>query len=147
MSTARRQPQRQEAGPLIMAVGGQSRLAGHVAVALAAHLKWVRGNGLREPQGLQELADLFRAGASGGQPGTALDEAAELRDSGRVEVLLVSYDRAAAVLSCSTRQLKRLAAAGEIPTVRLGGLVRIRVADLEKFVAALTISRKDADAA
>lgn len=44
--------------------------------------------------------------------------------------------KAAAVLGVSERTMRRLLAAGAIPTVRmLGSVVRVRSADLEAFVA------------
>lgn len=51
--------------------------------------------------------------------------------------LLLDSRGAAEVLSMSVRSLERLASSGELPSYRLGGLRRFRVADLEAFVASL----------
>jgi excisionase family DNA binding protein len=118
-------------------------LAGHLAVALQTHLKWLRRSQLREPEGLQDMVDLFRMRASGGQRVTAVDALEELRDATAMAPLLITYEQAARSLSCSPRQVKRLIAAGDLAAVRVGGLARIRVTDLTDYTHGLT-SRRNA---
>jgi excisionase family DNA binding protein len=47
---------------------------------------------------------------------------------------LLTLDEAAGVLSLSPRTLSRLLRDGEIPTVRIGRLVRVRTSDLHSWV-------------
>ncbi|MGH7685610.1 MAG: helix-turn-helix domain-containing protein [Candidatus Dormibacteria bacterium] len=48
--------------------------------------------------------------------------------------LLLDVAGAAEVLTMSIRSLERRAALGEIPSVKVGGLRRFRIVDLEAFV-------------
>ena len=50
--------------------------------------------------------------------------------------LTVSLDDAAAALGISARSVRRLAATGELPSIRLGGRVVFAIADLEDLVTA-----------
>jgi excisionase family DNA binding protein len=50
--------------------------------------------------------------------------------------LTISLDEVAEVLSISARSVRRLAATGELPTIRLGGRVVFAISDLEALVAA-----------
>lgn len=47
---------------------------------------------------------------------------------------LLTLEEAASILSLSPRTLSRLLRRGEIPTVRIGRLVRIRTADVHSWV-------------
>ena len=51
--------------------------------------------------------------------------------------LLLKYDEAAAMLAVSKSKLYRMVIAGEIPAVRFGGNIRIRLSDLEALVTRL----------
>lgn len=113
----------------------EPRLAGHLAVALEAHLTWLRRSSLREPDGLQQLANLLRSRASQGLVGPALDDLARLAEADLVTPMTRTYDQAATALNCSTRHVKRLVAKGEVPSIDIGGLARIRVSDLEHYLA------------
>jgi excisionase family DNA binding protein len=55
---------------------------------------------------------------------------------------LLTLDEAAARLGCSTRTLRRRILDGSLPAFRDGGLVRIREADLDRYVAA-NVSRAE----
>ena len=48
--------------------------------------------------------------------------------------LLLKYDEAASILAVSKSKLYRMVIAGEIPAVRFGGNIRIRMSDLEQVV-------------
>lgn len=52
------------------------------------------------------------------------------------EPLLYDVGRAARAANVSTRTIRRLIAAGDLPTVRVGLLVRIRRADLIAYIDA-----------
>jgi len=118
--------------------------AAHVAAALSSHFHWARDNGYRPPPELLDLADRCLKGARGGQAGTAVDAIADRADAAPVTALLLSYRQAAAVLGVSVRTITRLVAAGELPSVHVGGIVRIRREDVESYVASLA-SRHLAD--
>lgn len=66
-----------------------------------------------------------------------MDALWNLAQSRTIDPMLLTYEEVATAMSCSTRHVKRLAADGALPTVPLGSLTRVRVADLEAFVAAL----------
>ena len=51
--------------------------------------------------------------------------------------LTLSYDRAADRLGVSRSTVQRLVRSGAIPVVNVGGAPRLRVADLEDYVAHL----------
>ena len=51
--------------------------------------------------------------------------------------LLLKYDEAADMLAVSKSKIYRMVLAGEIPAVRFGGNIRIRLTDLEQLVAGL----------
>ena len=51
--------------------------------------------------------------------------------------LLLKYDEAAAILAVSKSKLYRMVISGEIPAVRFGGNIRIRMTDLEQLVEGL----------
>jgi excisionase family DNA binding protein len=125
----------------VLVIDVEPKLAGHMAIALEAHLSWLRRSRLREPEGLQELAVLLRKRATKGLPVTALDDLARLAEADLVTPMTLTYEQAATVLNCSVRHVKRLAAKGDLPTVDVGGLARIRVADLDQFVRNLTPRR------
>lgn len=58
-------------------------------------------------------------------------------DGGCVDLLLLTLRQVAARLGCSLSTAKRLTASGELPTVRLGSVAKVRTADLAEFVSAL----------
>jgi excisionase family DNA binding protein len=51
--------------------------------------------------------------------------------------LLLKYDEAAAMLAVSKSKIYRMVMAGEIPAVRFGGNIRIKMTDLEQLVEGL----------
>ena len=51
--------------------------------------------------------------------------------------LLLNYHDAAALLAVSKSKIYRMVIAGEIPAVRFGGNIRIRMTDLEQLVEGL----------
>jgi excisionase family DNA binding protein len=48
---------------------------------------------------------------------------------------LLSVDDASAILSVSSKTVRRMIDQGELPTCRLGRLVRVRRSDLERYIA------------
>ena len=47
---------------------------------------------------------------------------------------LLSVDNVAEIIQSSTKTVRRLIEAGELPHVRIGRLVRIRPEDLDRFI-------------
>lgn len=131
--------------PLIVDV--EQCLAVHLAAALRAHRGALTRAGLAAPQGLAELESSFmaRARVREGQPGTSFDSLADLSEALTMTPRLLTYDQVAASLGCSVRTVKRLVQESALVPVQVAGLVRIRTADLDAFVAALrpALSRQD----
>lgn len=135
------------AGPLLLDV--TPALAGHIATAIRVHREWAVRAGLQVPAGLLEVESHLASRAMRGQTGTPLDSLWEVRDGHLVTPRLLTYEDTARALSCSVRTVKRLVAAGELRAVRVGGGARIRVSDVDAYVAALsptTTSRTGATA-
>lgn len=109
--------------------------AAHVWVALRRHRQWAATQRIRLPDEVRELEDYFESRASEGQRGTPLSDLWEFRESSRMSPQLMTYEEAARSLACSLRQVKRLVAGGALERIKIGGLARIRVADVEAFVA------------
>jgi excisionase family DNA binding protein len=56
-----------------------------------------------------------------------------------VEVRLLKSDEVAEILKISRAMAYKLMQRGEIPTIRIGSAVRVRVEDLEQFVEQKTV--------
>lgn len=110
-------------------------LAGHIAIALELHRRWWTQPGRQLPDGLDELARAMRDAATSGQEQQQIDNVVDLDQIAPVP-LAYSYEDAARLLRCSARKVRRLVTDGELTAVRLGGLVRIRRADLNAYLAA-----------
>lgn len=110
-------------------------LVPHLALALASHLRSLSADGLRPQPDLLALTKDVVEAARRGQTRPALDLSAPAPDSAVVTPLAVSYGTAAAWLDCSPRTVRRRVAEGRLTTVGEGRSRRIRVADLEAFVA------------
>ena len=116
-------------------------LLAYVVHALRLHAQLYRRNGMAEPAGVGELVSFLSSGVSGGQRGSARAPRPASEQVGAVAPLLVSYEAAAEMLSVSVSTLKRRIAAGELHPVQVGGVVRLRVSDLNEYVAALVAQK------
>lgn len=108
-------------------------LAGHVAVALGFHRRWLAGRGWALPAGFDELAAAMQDAASTGQARTNIANIVDLDQVGAVPLAL-NYDDTGRLLGCSSRQVRRLVTDGRLPFIQLGGLVRIRRTDIDAFL-------------
>lgn len=87
--------------------------------------------------------DYFQARAlllrlSGGQAGSSAAVSLEVPQAERMAPpLLLDYADAADALRVSKATVKRLVAAGSLPTVKVNGATRIRRVDLDAYVARL----------
>lgn len=122
-----------------------AELAGHLAIALRSHRDWAVRTGIRVPDGLAALEEAFVSRARKGQSGTALRDLWTVRHAADVTPRMLTYSQAATALSCSERQVKRLVSNGALTAVRVGpGAARVRVADLDAYVASLQPTRSAA---
>ncbi len=110
---------------------------------IGAAVMWQRQ---RKADGLphdSELSDFVTAlaGARRGPAGTTLDESLSNADSDDVTPRLLTYAEAAARLSVSQRQVKRLIASGLLRRVRIGTAARVHTDELTDY---MTILRQEA---
>lgn len=113
-------------------------LAGHLAVAMGEHHKWAMRARVELPPGWLELQGLLADKARRGQRGTPLDDLWGVRHGDSVSPRLVTYADAARMLACHERTVKRLVSAGDLVPVRIGGLARLRVTDVDTYIDRLT---------
>jgi excisionase family DNA binding protein len=115
-------------------------LALHLTSAVAMHARHCRDGGLELPAELQQLAATcwrIARGESKRTEANSLDELVALLDGARVPRLLCTITEAAKTLQVSERQVEKLVASGALPSVLIARSRRIRLADLEQFVASL----------
>jgi excisionase family DNA binding protein len=72
-------------------------------------------------------------------------EVMNITDETSPSPVLLTRDDVARHLSTSDRHVRRLIEDGRIPSVRLGGLVRVRVDQLDEFVSDLTSPYQSTD--
>jgi len=112
-------------------------LALHMAMALELHARTCRANATPLPAGLVDFAarcwEIARGDDEGPQ-GPPLDFLARMADSAP---MLLTITEAARTLRLSERQVKRLVAAGTIPSVTIDSARRIRADDLAAYVDSL----------
>ncbi len=102
--------------------------------ALRAHETTYRRNGAEIPTGVPELVAQLSFGVTQGQPGPTSAKPSAIR---HVEVMaprLCTYETAAGLLDISPRTLKRWIQAGELHPFRVGGVTRIRVAEIDELI-------------
>ncbi len=111
--------------------------ARHLAQALRTHRVRVERDGGAVPESVLVLERLARFRVTAGQDGSGNGGSAPSVDDHGVTQRLLTYRQTADALVCSESTVKRLVAAGELPCVHIGGAVRVRVSDLDRFVAGL----------
>jgi excisionase family DNA binding protein len=112
-------------------------VAAHLVWALDTHLKELRRNAARPPEGLDELVALFASRARQGQVGSSPDAEVVFPQAPVIPRRLLSYEEVADSLACSVRTVKRLVAAGRLRRVLVSGSARISVSDLDHYVNAI----------
>ena len=129
VATGRRCPPRSSASTEVLV---------HVTAALTAHARRVHACGGAVPPLVDELAALLLECVRS-RPGTTVVSTGEATsdDAAVTTRLLLTKAEAAARLGVSVRTVERLVAAGRLPLVRVEGAPRLRVADVEAFVADL----------
>lgn len=95
-----------------------------------------RRNGAVAPDGLLEFVSVISFGVTQGQAGSA---PAQTRRTEQIEPMtprLVTYETAADLLAISVSTLKRRIVAGDFHPISIGGAARIRVAEIDDYIAA-----------
>jgi len=114
--------------------------ARHLATALGAHRVRVERDGGAVPDAVLLLEHLARFRVTQGQDGSAFGGSDAGADDRVVTQRLLTFRQAGDALACSESTVKRLVAAQELTAVKIGGAVRVRIADLDEYVA--TLDRK-----
>jgi len=117
-----------------------AEVAGHLCLAVQQHRQWARRAGLALPDELDQLERALATRARRGQEGTPLEDLWSVRHAQTMSPQLLDYPAAGQVLGVSQRTVKRLVAAGDLPVVRVLGSARIRVEDIDGYIARLTES-------
>ncbi|MCU1612776.1 MAG: DNA-binding protein [Frankiales bacterium] len=122
--------------PLLLSIRPQ--VAAHLSAAVGDYRRKFRQMGMSTPEELEQLQDELSKVARSGLHRTDLDRLAEVADAAAVIPRLLTYAQAARALACGERTVRRLAEAGVLPKVKVGGAARVRVADLDLYVDSLT---------
>lgn len=122
-------------------LGGSDDELRWVAVALEALVERLEVTRRPVPQAVTDLRQQLRGIVSVSVP-QAPSIRAKVADLGHVAnvlatPVLLDFDDAAAVLRTSRSTIERRVEAGDLQAVKLGGSSRIRLTDLEEFVAGL----------
>lgn len=102
------------------------RVAGHLALACAEHLRWCRRNGVSAPVEMVELLSVLQADSGQGRPSVAFEEAVPDR-------VLMSYEQAAAALGVSVRTVRRMTRDGRLPVVLIGSRRLIPASAVDEY--------------
>jgi excisionase family DNA binding protein len=116
----------------------------HLATALRAHQVWCRDNGIPVPDDIRSLLEIALAHDRERQGPTPVGDSGELLHAALMQSkLAVTYAETADRLGVSKRTVERMVERGELQSVDVGGAPRIRVVDLEAYVASLAPGRRD----
>jgi excisionase family DNA binding protein len=96
---------------------------------------------------LHAFKDAWREQVTAGHGGSTLADLLPLPDASPVQPRLLDYQEAAAVLAISQSTLKRLVRSGALPAVRVASMPRIRLSDLDAYVASLTVDNSTTETA
>lgn len=110
----------------------------HLAVALSRYLKEAAREGRGVPAELVAVLDFATDAVRERQGAPTVGVCADPDHAGGMSAkLLLTRREVANLLGVSMRTLERRIAAGELPLVMVGGVPRVRRADLDKYVAGL----------
>ncbi len=126
--------------PSLFVIAMTAEGAGHAYLALQEHRKWARTAGLAVPDELDQLERALAIRARRGQTGTPVEDLWQVRHAQTMSPQLLDYAAAGQVLGVGERTVKRLVAAGDLTPVRVLGSARIRVEQLDAYIARLTES-------
>lgn len=136
--SARRSSGTSPLAPQVPVGGSLPPVVTHLTMALIGYVQRLRHGGLRVPSALDELVDFLVKTARDRQEPTFGAPASDRSHPAPMTArLLVTKAEVAERLSVSVRTVERLVAAGRLPQVYVEHSARIRVTDLEDFVATL----------
>ena len=116
----------------------------HLATAIDFYLRQSRRIGQEVPDELPALMRHLRSPVIFGHAQSPPAGPPETVDGGPMAPKLVTTDGAAHLLSCSESTVRRLIRNGALSAVRLGpGATRLRVTDIDQYVAHLGDSRQE----
>ncbi len=108
--------------------------AEHTLKAYERWFKFCRESGGTVPNSVLDLAQLCRSVVNDSQPRSRMDRQEPVPQAEVMTPRLHTYEHVRTVLGCSESTLGRHVRRGHLPTVRFGGLVRVRDEDLAAFV-------------
>ncbi len=121
---------------LLLELSGE--VAGHLCLAVQQHKQWARRAGLALPDEIDALEQAFAKRARRGQAGTPVADLPEVAHARSMPpAQLLDYRSVAQVLGVGERTVKRLVSRRALSPVRIGGSVRIRVADVDAYLQQL----------
>jgi len=110
--------------------------AAFIIHALRAHAEMYRRNGATVPLGVKEIeSHLANFSVTRGQQGPHSAHPPPSEQIEPMKLRLVRYETAAELLDISVSTLKRRIAAGDFHPISIGGATRLRVAELDEFIA------------
>ena len=130
--------------PLVLALSDES--VSHLVDAIALHLRQYRRLGRPVPDELPALARALQSSVTAGQDESPSPACARTHEAEDMQPLLVPRSGAAHLLGCSESTVQRLVRAGDLKAVRVGGVTRYRVDELNAYVAALATAPSPAGA-
>jgi excisionase family DNA binding protein len=130
-----------------MFIDPDPKTALHLAKAITNYKTLYRRNGANSlPKEIDQILEVMTAraleggpqGVTKGQPRSALEGPTELPKTEVMGSVTATYAEAARYLGCSVKTVKRRVAAGVLPALRDQRIVRIRITDLDNYLAAPT---------
>ncbi len=125
-----------------MVVSPSVEAAAYIIHAIRACNQQLRRNGATVPEGVDEIERALALGVTAGRSGSASDRPARTEHIEVMKPRLIRYETAAELLDISVRTLKRRIAAGDLHPISIGDAPRIRVAELDQYIAALTATQE-----
>ena len=113
-------------------------MAAHLVNAIARYRRDLRRWDAPAPPGLGDVESLMLKSARRRQESTCRPVPSALVDDEPMTPLLLTREQTAGLLNMHERTIDRLRARGELPALRIGGLVRFRRSDVEDYVARMS---------
>lgn len=111
--------------------------AGQLELALRTYRERVERNGGSVTTVVRGLESMALFCVTRGQGVSSFDADRVTLNPAPVTARLLTYKATAEVLACSESTVKRLVASQDLPVVHIGNAARIRVCDLDEYVARL----------
>jgi excisionase family DNA binding protein len=118
-----------------MVITPTAEVVAFIAGAVREHRQLYRRNGAAVPDGVLDLMDALSFGVTQGHPGSSQAAVQRTEQIEPMTPRLVTYETAAKLLAISLSTLKRHIRAGDFHPISIGGASRIRVCEIDAFVA------------